>query len=279
MNHFPQLRRDNCRATEDFSAMERATFDRCHTWGYIAVGAGTAIAGVVSKPKAPKAATLKEIDPQEEQRRAVQGNLANQDSIEQLLTRSNRYSQGQANSLMEQAVPGFGRLSGKFTSLAEDKLANRYNVPKEVTDNLSRIAAERGINTGVRGQAGEFSLLRDLGVNMLDYGDRQVNQAQSLLSTVAGLAPRVSPMSPMSFYVSPAQQIAAQTGNNNGIFSTRQAQNNAEAGADNANGAMWGEIVANLSGLYGSGAFGGTSGSNTPDSAAKKRQAALDAGV
>lgn len=223
-------------------------------WG---AAIGGLAGGFLGKQKAPKAAALKAIDPQEEQRRALEGNLANADSIEQLISRTNRYNQTEATSLMEMAVPGYGRLAGKFTSLANDKLDNRYNVPKEVTDNLTRIAAERGINTGLRGQAGEFSLLRDLGVNMLDYGDRQVGQAQSLLSTVAGLSPRVSPMSPLSFYVTPGQQIEAQTGNNRMTFSANQAQNNAETAASNANASMWGQIVAQLGGFYGSTMGGG----------------------
>jgi hypothetical protein len=232
-------------------------------WGAVIGGLA---GGFLGKQKAPKAAPLRQLDPQEEQRRAIEGDLANADSIEQLLSRTNRYNQNEASSLMELAVPGYGKLAQRFTSLAGDKLDNRYSVPKEVTDNLTRIAAERGINTGVRGQAGEFSLLRDLGVNMLDYGDRQTREAQSLFSTVAGLAPRVSPMSPLSFYVTPQQQMGATDANNSRAFSANQAQNNANAAAGNANASMWAQIIAQLGGLA----------SGSAGESGKKKAAAID---
>lgn len=221
------------------------------TWGYVAVGVGTAAAGILGKQKAPKAAELKMVDPQAEQRKALQGNLASQDDIEQLLTRSNAFTQDQANSLMERAMPGYAKIAQKFMSQADGMLSDPYSVPKEVTDNLTRLAAERGINTGVRGQAGDFSLARDFGINSLQYGQARLSQAQSILQTIAGLAPRVNPMSPMAFYITPAQQMTATVQNNTGQFNAQQAQNNANAAASNANASMWGNLVANAAGAMG----------------------------
>jgi hypothetical protein len=205
----------------------------------LAMAAGASLlSGLFNKQKAarpvPFNTDYKPVDPQAEQRRAIQGNIDESDSIEQLLSRADRYTQGQANSLMEMAVPGYAKTAEKFMRLAGDNIDNRYSVPKEVSDNLTRIAAERGINTGVRGQAGDFSLLRDLGVNMLDYGDRQVNQAQSLLSTIAGLSPRVSPMSPLSFYVMPGQQTGVAQGNQQTQLGIDQIKHGVAQGGENA---------------------------------------------
>lgn len=218
------------------------------TWGYVAVGVGTAVGGYLSKPKAPKAAELKQVDPQAEQKKALQGNLASQGDIEQLLSRANTFTQDQANSLMERAVPGYAKIAQKFMSQADGMLTDPYSVPKDVTDNLTRLAAERGINTGVRGQAGDFSLARDFGINSLQYGQARLSQAQSILQTIAGLAPRVNPMSPMSFYITPAQQMTNTTQNNTGQFNAQQSQNNANAAASNANASMWGNLVAGATG-------------------------------
>lgn len=268
MNNLPSFRRQNRAATEDFGPIETSSHDRRFTWGYIAVGVGTAVAGVVSRPKAPKQAAVKELDPQASQREAIQGNLANADSIEQLVARSNKFTQGQASSLMEQAMPGYANVSSKFMKQADDLLTDPYSVPKDVGDNLTRIAAERGLNTGVRGEAGDFSLLRDFGINSLQNGNARISQAQSIIQTIGGLAPRVSPMSPISFYVTPGQQMQAEGGNNSAATSSNQAKNNADAAASNANSSMWGGIIANAAGIAGgaltTNANKPPSGTNTP---------------
>lgn len=223
----------------------------------MAAAAGASLLnGLFNKQKAPAKADYTPVDLTAEQKKSIDANLGAEASIEQLLSQANKYTQGQSNSLMEMAVPGFSKLAQKFTTMAGDSLDNRYNMPKEVTDNLSRIAAERGISTGVRGQAGDFSLLRDLGVNMLDYGRSQTQQAQSLLSTIVGLSPRVNPMSPLSFYVTPKQQ-AGVTGDNN-VRSQRISQdaNNADASAANWNQSnLWNSLT--LASVLGAKAFGG----------------------
>ena len=213
-------------------------------WSTAISGGIGLLSGLFNKQKAPKKVDYTPVDLAAEQRKAIEGNLGAEASIEQLLSQANRYTQGQASSLMEQVMPGYAKLSEKFLAQAGSNLDNPYAVPQGVTDNLTRIAAERGVSTGVRGQAGEFSLLRDLGVNMLDYGDRKVNQAQSLLATIAGLAPRVSPMSPLSFYVTPQQQ-AAVTGNNNTMKQgIDQGGNNANTAAANWNSSnLWDSLA------------------------------------
>lgn len=227
--------------------------------GSVVPGIGTAIGAIVgglaggflSKSKAPKAAVLKPVDPLEEQRKAIESNFENADSIEALIARSNAFTQQQANGMMESAMPGYAKIAGKFMGQADNLLTDPYSLPKDVTSNLQRLAAERGVNTGVRGQAGEFSLLRDFGINSLQYGQSRISQAQSITQMLGSLAPKVNPMSPVSFYVTPQQAMGAAQGNNAGQFSANQAQNNAEAGAANANSSMWGSIVANLAGMTG----------------------------
>lgn len=248
---FPSFRFGASRLLPRFCFLEAFAGATLATWGYIAVGVGTAVGGYLSKPKAPKAAHLQTVDPQDEQRAAIQGNLDNADDIEALVSRSNSFTQAQANGLMEKAMPGYANISAKFMKQADGLLTDPYNVPTDVADNLTRIAAERGISTGVRGQAGEFSLLRDLGVNSLQIGGQRISQAQSIIQTIGGLAPRVNPMSPISFYVTPAQQLQSKTGTNAAQFSANQAQNNAEAAASNAQSSMWGGAVANLAGMAG----------------------------
>jgi hypothetical protein len=199
---------------------------------------------LIGKAKAPKAAELKEVDVQAEQKKAIAGNLANQDDIEALIARSNTFTQNQATDLMERAMPGYGALAKKFTSTASGMLDNPYALPDDVAGNISRLAAERGISVGSKGQSQDFSLLRDFGINSLEYGNSRINQAQSITSMIASLAPRVNPMSPMSMYITPAQQVDATVQNNTGQFNSQQAQNNANAAASNANASMWGGAIS-----------------------------------
>lgn len=214
------------------------------TWGAIA-GAAISVGGaILSKPKAAKAAEYTPVDLQAEQKKAIQGNLDNEGDIEALLARSNQFQQSQATDLMEQAIPGWSSLQKQLTSTSADLLTNPYDLPEDVQANLTRQAAERGISTGRVGQAGQFSLLRDLGVNSLQYGQSRIAQGQSLASTLANLAPKVNPMSPLSFYVTPAMSAQNQTTNNMQQQAIQQGANNANAAASNAyNQNLWDSIA------------------------------------
>jgi hypothetical protein len=226
------------------------------------IAAGTtavSLAGSLLKPKAKAPAQAAPIDLNAEAKKSLAGNLANESDIEKLLAQANDFTQDQNISLMEKAMPGYSKLASRFTGVANELLTNPYELPTDVAKNLERLAAERGISTGVRGQAGEFSLLRDFGVNSLSYGQSRIGQAQSITQMLASLAPKVNPLSPMSFYVTPGQQAQVAAGNQN----NQQAANNAEAAAYNYNTAdRWSNIVNGLTPLVGqaAGALGKKSG-------------------
>lgn len=220
-------------------------------WGTV-IGAGVGLlGGMLNKKKAAPKVDYKPVNLADEQAGAINANLNAEDSIETLLSRANRYSQGEANSLMEMAVPGYAKLSQKFLDMAGTNISDPYSLPKDVSDNLTRIAGERGITTGVRGQAADFSLLKDFGVNMLDYGNSRISQAQSLLSSIVGLSPRVSPMSPLSFYVTPQQQAAVTADNNTKKQAIDQGGTNASTAALNFNTANLWDSLARSAGMVG----------------------------
>lgn len=202
-------------------------------WG---TAIGAILGGFLGSGKKPaKSAPFTPINLQDEQANALKGNLANENDIETLLSKSNAFNQDQAISLLEKAMPGYGKLSSKLTDTASGLLDHPYDLPKDVQANLSRIAAEKGISRGTSGQFNDFSLLRDLGVNSLDYGASRINQAQGITGLLSSIAPKVNPMSPISFYVSPAQQAQNAQFNAQGRQDTAQAGNNAAAAAANAN--------------------------------------------
>lgn len=243
---------------------------RHHTWGAVA-GAAVTVGAQLLKPKAKAGALAAPIDLTEQQGKSVTGNLKNETDIESLINRSNAFSQDQASKLMEQAMPGYGKLSSQLTQTASNDLAHPYDVPADVSANIERLAAERGISGGTRGQFNDFSLLRDFGVNSLTYGASKIQQAQSITGMLSSIAPKVNPLSPLSFYVTPGQQAQVAAGNTSAL----QASNNAGAAATNYNNDnLWGSVaggIGSIAGSYfanaGSGGGGGPGGNVVaPDS-------------
>lgn len=224
------------------------------SWAAVA-GAAVTVGSQLLKPKAKAGALAAPIDLTEQQGKSIAGNLSNQNDIETLINRSNNFSQDQASSLMEKAMPGYSKLAAQFTQTASNDLAHPYDVPQDVTDNIQRLAAERGISGGTSGQFNDFSLLRDFGVNSLNYGQSKIAQAQSITSMLGSLAPKVNPLSPLSFYVTPGQTAQVAQGNQ----STQQAGYNAQAAADNYNTADNWDAISSAGGLL---ARAGTSALN-----------------
>jgi hypothetical protein len=227
-----------------------------HTWGAIAGAAISVVGGAVNanqaKKGAGKVAQYANPDITDVQKQALDANLSNSGSIENLISQGNKFAGQQATSLQEQVMPGYTNLTKTLTSRAQTLAAHPYDVPQEVQDNLSRIAAEKGISAGTRGQFNDFSLLRDLGVNELQYGQQQISQAQSLTGVLAAIAPKVNPMSPLSFYVTPSQSLSNTTNNaaqNQAIAQGGINAQNAASAAGNAD--LWGSL-GKIAGLYGS---------------------------
>ena len=188
------------------------------------------------------------VDLQEEQTKALDGNLANQKKINTLVSSTNAFDQSQATSMMEQAIPGFSALQGKLMATTNDLLTNPYELPKDVQTNLERLASERGVSAGTRGTFNEFSLLRDLGVNSLQYGQSRINQAGGLAGIISSIAPRANVMSPLSFYNTPAQYAANQQLTNANNQATTQGAINANLAAANYQNAGITNAITGLAG-------------------------------
>ena len=202
--------------------------------------------------KASAANKVAPVDLQEEQTKALDGNLANQKKINTLVSSTNAFDQSQATSMMEQAIPGFSALQGKLMATTNDLLTNPYELPKDVQTNLERLASERGVSAGTRGTFNEFSLLRDLGVNSLQYGQSRINQAGSLAGIISSIAPKANVMSPLSFYNTPAQYAANQQLTNANNQATTQGAINANLAAANYQNAGITNAITGLAGVAGS---------------------------
>lgn len=234
------------------------------SWVNIGVAAVSVVGGAINanqaKKKAGNVAQYENVDYTAVQRDAIRGNIDNESSIEQLIARGNSFNADQAIALQEKTIPGYGALAKSLTGRAQDLADHPYDVPKEVEDNLARIAAERGISAGTRGQFNDFSLLRDFGVNQLQYGQANLNQAKNLTGLLANIAPKVNPISPMSFYVTPAQREATIANNNAQNQAIAQGAINAQNAASNAGNADILAGIARIGGMYAASRGGGGGG-------------------
>ncbi len=214
--------------------------------------AGQVYSSSQAKKNAGNVAQYNPVDLGQVQKDTIQGNLSNSDSIEQLISRGNAFNTSQAINIQNQVMPGYQALSKSLSDRAQTLASHPYDVPQEVQDNIARIAAEKGISAGTRGQFNDFSLLRDFGVNELAYGQSNIQQSQQLTGLLAAIAPKVNPMSPLSFYVTPAQGVATVSNNNAQAQAIAQGQINAQNAATNAGNADVLGSLTKLAGLFSS---------------------------
>ena len=233
------------------------------------VAAGAAVYGSIQQKNAAKkaaagAAYQAPIDWQEEQRKALEGNLATLPQSEKLSAATNTFNQSESNRLMEQALPGWSKLQASMTSTAQNLMTNPYELDQDTQNYLQKKAAEMGVSSGARGGFEKFNLLKDFGVTSMQYGTQRINQAQSLFSTLASTAPRVNPMSPISMFVTPQQIASATQQQNISNQQVAQSANNLQTQATmNQNQAIWGSVGSVAGSVDWSKMFGSSPTSNT----------------
>ena len=239
------------------------------------VAAGATVYGSIQQKNAAKkaaagAAYQAPIDWQEEQRKALEGNLATLPKSEKLSAATNTFNQSESNRLMEQALPGWSKLQASMTSTAQNLMTNPYELDADTQSYLQKKAAEMGVSSGARGGFEKFNLLKDFGVTSMQYGTQRINQAQSLFSTLASTAPRVNPMSPISMFVTPQQIASATQQQNISNQQVAQSANNLQTQATmNQNQAIWGSVGSVAGSVDWSKMFNNTNG-NVPSSTGYK---------
>lgn len=215
-----------------------------------AIPAVTSLAsGLLNKKQAPPVVPYQPVDLQQQQGTAIQGNTASLPSLENLLSQSNTFQQTQASQLMNQALPGYAQFAQNLLGTASNLASNPYQVPQSVMDQLAQYGAEHNIagGTGATSAFSGSSILRSLGVNALQYGQTNLQNAMSALSVLTGTAPRTSPMSPLSFMVTPQQQAQNQQYTNTLQQQIAQGGANARTAAQNWNTQnLWDTLTSTL---------------------------------
>lgn len=144
----------------------------------------------------------------DEQRKAVEGNLSNKDSIDTLLNRM---------------MPGFSDIlkQGSTNTLSE----LRGEIPKDVQDSIYRQSAFQALSGGFGGSGMAHALTaRDLGKTSLDLTNMGNNSAQ--------LWSQFAKQNYDPYMVSTGDYANATAVNNQGLQNALQHQYNVDAGAD-----------------------------------------------
>lgn len=242
-----RLKLGNCRHGLDVE------FHR-HTWGAIAGAAISVVGGAVNANQASKhggaaAVPYQAVDPTQVQKNAIAGDISTFDDANTLATRAGTATANQAVNLRNITQPGYSALAAALSKQATDMAKDPYAVPQSVVDQMTQYAAENNISAGT-GVASGFSgsnLLRSLGINALQYGQTNLSAATSALSVLSGSAPNVSPVSPLSFMLTPSQALSTTTNNNTEAQAVGQGKANADAaaaGAANAN--LWDSVTSGV---------------------------------
>jgi hypothetical protein len=214
--------------------------------------AGGSIAGaLIGKQKAPAQATFTPVDTNKVATETLQNNLTNLPEAQKLSTRVNDFNQSEASRLLESAMPGFTGIQSKLMAQINSDLDNQNNLPQDVQDQIARYSAEKGITRGTAGGFNGFSLVKDFGLNLMDWKNASRTRALNTLSTVYGLTPRVSPMSPMAGLVDVNTALNVATSNNNTKYNVEQGNNNARAAASNYNASLYGNAISSIAGTFG----------------------------
>jgi len=227
-------------------------------WAAIGTGAASIIGGVASgligRQRAPASAAPPKISIADAAAQSTNANSQNFKANAALSKRQNDFNANESKRLLDKAIPGFSGLQAKLLQQVNEDVNSDGRLPTDVSNNLSRIAAEKGISRGTSGGFNDFSLVRDFGFNMVDWKNAQRARSLQTLSSVYGMAPRVNPMTPMSSFVNPGQALGAQQYNETNRYDVEQSNNNAKMAAVNAQRSVWGGI-ANQAIQFGAGAM------------------------
>jgi hypothetical protein len=214
-------------------------------WTDVGIAAGGSIGsltqGLFGKRKAPAYTEYENVDVGKEAGKAIQGNLDNWGDISDLVDKTNTFNATQQKGMLETALPGWNSMSrkmvGSYGDMFQNLASNPYGMPSGLESNIERLAAERGISTGGRGQFQDYSLLRDFGegaIGNMAYTSQLFDSMTNALMGVANFS-AAAPVTAQSFFVTPEQQIAQTEQANYLNWMGRNQKNAADADAWNWN--------------------------------------------
>lgn len=211
------------------------------------------------KPKVPQYPL---VDIQEEQKLAIEGNIANLPIMQQLASSTNRFVADQIEQQMERTLPGYRGIVNKGTEQVASMM--RGELPEDVSRLLKQRSAEAGIALGTSGsQHQKFDELRNLGLASLDLTQRGLDAATRWIASAQSRSPTVDVT---SMFVTPQQRIGVKLQENANIFQRNWLAAKVKAIPDGGKAAVITlfdnieEMGSSVLSMYAGGAMGGGGG-------------------
>lgn len=208
-----------------------------------------------SKPTVP---SLPPLTLEQEQQKAIAGNLAATPQAEQLVGAANQFSREQVNQMLRAVIPNYDQITQNISGNIASETAGQ--LPKDVQDAIQNSAAARSLGTGTGGGGmGRNLVARDLGLTSLQLTQQGLSSAESWLRTANAMyAP--SMLNLTSMFVSPEQQAAFDVQERNYQFQREWMKSQVAAMPDPVLAGINQEIYGLMLAYVGGGGGGGYSG-------------------
>jgi len=153
------------------------------------------------KPDVPR---FKPINVQEEQQKAISGNIKALPELTELGSNVNAFNQQQLTDMLEKAMPGFSEMMKGGGEVINSML--RGEIPQDVSDAISRGTASKSMRGGFGGSQMASALTsRDLGLTSLSLTQQGLDAASRWMQS--GRAAATAPMFDVSsMFISPTFQ-------------------------------------------------------------------------
>ncbi len=212
-------------------------------------------------PKKPKVPDWQDISLATQQGKAIDANLAALPGAEQLVSRSNAFSQDQISKMLQNVIPNYSALTSKSGSNIEAML--RGEIPSDVKDQIQTSDAARALSGGYSGSGMHGDLVaRDLGLTSLHLTQQGLSSAESWISMMDSMfAP--SQLSVKDMFISPTQMFQTTFANQAEKWNVQWLKNQLKALPDPATAAIArdvGGIVDSVGSSVGNYVGGGAGG-------------------
>lgn len=192
-------------------------------------------AGTVYQMDTPQMASYSAADTTSATSDVLDAFTQNLSKISATTSEASKVATTQALDVLEQTIPGYKNLMLSLSNNAQEDLNNRYTMPADMQDQIKKLAAENGISRGTAGGFNKMSLVKDFGINLIDYSNAVTNRANATLQQMQSLAPTGTVMSPFAFMGSADTQAQLQLQQKNLQTSALQSYYNTVANVSNFN--------------------------------------------
>ena len=176
---------------------------------------GAAASAIVGTPDMPG---FVQIDPAQEQKKAISGNLESMPKLEELGSKVNTFNQQQIEHMLSSSIPMYDRMKGEISGNIDSML--RGEIPTDVSETVLRSDAARSLGLGVGGSGtgmGRNLVARDLGLTSLDLTTKGISSAEDWMKTMASIE-QPGMFNVSSMFLTPQQTMAQDTEERNAKF-------------------------------------------------------------